>query len=178
MSMKHERPAALFSFVQGMAVCAMAGIAAAMVLCAVDLLGGVSVIPNVLLMEELGLMDAPVALVIIPVLAGAGVGGCLLWLLAEFVMMCSRVKRQTAFTEANVRALGRIAQAFAIGGALLLLCGGAMMDWLLMGLRGVDSPVWGLLPAFAAWSAALLVRAIQVLMKRAVEMQSEKDLTV
>ena len=35
-----------------------------------------------------------------------------------------------------------------------------------------------LLPAFAAWTAALLVRAIQVLLKRAVEMQTESDLTV
>jgi len=38
--------------------------------------------------------------------------------------------------------------------------------------------LWYLLPAFAAWTAALLVRAIQVLMKRAVDMQTESDLTV
>ena len=53
-----------------------------------------------------------------------------------------------------------------------------LMDWLLLGMRGFRSPVWWLLPSFAAWTAALLVRAIQVLMKRAVEMQTESDLTV
>ncbi len=109
---------------------------------------------------------------------GAGVGGCLMWLLTEFVLMCSRVRKETAFTTANVKALGRIALAFFIGGVLLLPLGKPLMDWLLLGMRGVRSPIWWLLPPFVAWSAALLVRAIQVLMHRAVEMQTESDLTV
>ena len=103
---------------------------------------------------------------------------CLLWLLAEFVLMCARVRKETAFTAANVKALGHIALAFFLGGVLLVVAGNPLMSWLLTGMRGVSSPVWGLLPSFAAWTAALLVRAIQVLLKRAVEMQTESDLTV
>ena len=53
-----------------------------------------------------------------------------------------------------------------------------LMEWLLAGMRGVSSPVWGLLPSFVCWAAALMVRAIQVLMKRAEVLQTESDLTV
>lgn len=162
-----RRPTALFTFVQAMGVCAMVIVAAATGCCA-WLLGG-------------GFADAPAGqvweLVLIIGLV-AGVGGCVLWMLAEFVCMCGRVRKETAFTAANVRALGRIVLAFTIGGVLFLPLGKPMMDWLLLGMRGVRSPVWWLLPPFVAWSAALLVRAIQVLMRRAVEMQTEQDLTV
>lgn len=173
-----KRPVALFTFVQVMGMCAMAIVAATMVVCALGLFGNLTAIPNFLLMEQLNLLDTPLWMVVIPLLAGAGVGGCLLWILAEFVLMCGRVRRDTAFTAANVRALGRIVLAFVIGGVLLLPLGRAVMDWLLTGMRGVNARMWSLLPTFAAWAAALLVRAIQVLMRRAVEMQTEQDLTV
>ena len=106
---------------------------------------------------------------------------CALWCVAwgSFFGMCTRLmKAETAFTVQNVRALGHISLAFVIGGCFLLLLGKPLMDWLLLGMRGFRSPVWWLLPSFAAWTAALLVRAIQVLLKRAVEMQTESDLTV
>lgn len=171
MSMKHERPAALITFVQVMAVCAMAITAAALI--------GLVIVPVcgslvVSMTEGAGQVLEPLAVLV----TTAGVGACLIWLLAEFVMMCARVKKETAFTPANVRALGRIVLAFVLGGLFLLPLGKPMMDWLLLGMRGMRSAIWWLLPSFAAWAAALLVRAIQVLMKRAVEMQSEQDLTV
>lgn len=178
MRMNHERPVALFTFVQVMGLCAMAIVAATMVVCALGLFGSLTAIPNFLLMEQLNLLDMPLWTVLIPLLAAAGVGGCLMWLLAEFVLMCGRVRKETAFTTANVRALGRIVRAFVIGGVLLLAVGDPLMKWLLTGMRGVESPVWMVLPTFVAWAAALLVRAIQVLMRRAVEMQTEQDLTV
>lgn len=177
-SLAIRRPEALFTFVQVMGVCAMGIVAAAMVLCALNLLGNLTSLPNFLLMEQLNLLDTPLWLVLIPLLAGVGVGGCLMWLLAEFVLMCGRVRKETAFTAANVRALGRIAMAFAVGGVLLLAVGEQLMQWLLRGMRGVESPVWMVLPSFVAWAAALMVRAIQVLMRRAVDMQTEQDLTV
>ncbi|MBQ2952333.1 MAG: DUF2975 domain-containing protein [Clostridia bacterium] len=171
MSMKKGRPVALFTFVQAMGLCAM-------VIVAVTILAGV-IIPvcgSLITAAQEGGSDIGNMLLIL--LTVTGVGACLMWLLLEFVLMCGRVKKETAFTAANVRALGRIVLAFVIGGVFMLLLGKPMMDWLLLGMRGFRSPVWWLLPAFVAWTAALLVRAIQVLLKRAVDMQNESDLTV
>ena len=172
MSRKHDRPLALITFVLAMGACAMAVVAA------MTVEAMLVAVPNYVKMAQLELLDVPLWLVLTQLVAGAGTGACLLWLLAEFVLMCARVRKETAFTAKNVRALGRIALAFFIGGVLLLASGGPLMDWLLMGMRGVSSPLWGLLPSFVAWAAALLVRAIQVLMRRAVDMQTESDLTV
>ena len=172
MTRKTERPVTLITIVLAMGVCAMAIVGVAMVEAAVVSL------PNYLQMARLKLLDVPLWLPLLQVILGAGAGACLLWLLAEFVLMCARVRKETAFTAANVKSLGHIALAFFIGGVLLVVAGNPLMSWLLTGMRGVSSPVWGLLPSFAAWTAALLVRAIQVLMKRAVEMQTESDLTV
>lgn len=173
-----KRPAALFILVQAMGVCAMVIVAVPMAMYALELLGVLTAVPNYLLMDSLEILDVPVWLLLLQEFATAGLGVCLLWLLLEFVRMCGRVRKETAFTPANVRAVGRIALAFTIGGALLLLVGMPLMDWLLTGMRAVESPVWGLLPPFAAWAAALMVRAIQVLLRRAVDMQTEQDLTV
>lgn len=171
MKTKHRRPQVLITFVQVMAICAM-------VIVAATVLAGV-IIPvcgSLIAAMREGAGDIGNMLLILLMVAGAG--GCVLWLLLEFVLMCGRVRRDTAFTSANVQALGRIALAFVIGGAFMLLLGKPMMDWLLLGMRGFRSPVWWLLPAFVAWTAALLVQAIRVLLKRAVEMQTENDLTV
>lgn len=165
------RPVAMFTFVQVMGLCAMAIVTAAM-------MAVVTSIPNYVVMNSLGILDLPLWLLGLLALPAAGVGGCLLWLLVEFVCMCGRVRKETAFTATNVRALGRIVLSFVIVGALLLPLGKPLMDWLMLGLRGYRSPLLWLLPSFAAWTAALLVRAIQVLMRRAVDMQTEQDLTV
>ncbi len=162
MNGKHERPLGLFRFVQGMGLAAMALVIAGLALGIWWMTGA--------------LADTPPALLVTALCAGTG--GCLLWLLTEFVGMCSRVRKMTAFTEANVRALGRMALALLLCGGFLLPLGKPLMDWLLLGLRGIRSPLWWLLPTFAAWTAALMVRAIQALMRRAVEMQTEADLTV
>lgn len=178
MNKKPERPLALFTFVQVMGMCAMAVVAGAIVMCALGLFGGLTAVPNFLLMEQLGLLDVPLPMLVLQEVAAASVGACLLWVLAEFVFMCGRVRKETAFTAANVRALGRIALAFFLAGGLILPTAARLMSWLLLGMRGVDSPVWQLLPTFMAWVAALMIRAIQVLLRRAVEMQTEQDLTV
>ena len=171
MSGMHKRPVALFTFVQVMAVCAM-------VISGVAIIGMVIIPVCGSLIVNLAEGYGQIGELLAVLLTTAGLGGCLLWLLLEFVLMCGRVKKETAFTAVNVRALGRIALAFCLGGVVLLPLGKPLMDWLLLGMRGFRSPIWWLLPAFAAWTAALLVRAIQVLMKRAVEMQTENDLTV
>ena len=166
MSKKHNRPLALFALAQAMGICAMVISAAALLLAVIVPACG-SIIAG---------MAAGEPVVVLVVVSGLGV--CVMWLLTEFVLMCGRVRKETAFTVQNVRALGHISLAFVIGGCFLLLLGKPLMDWLLLGMRGFRSPIWWLLPAFVAWAAALLVRAIAVLMKRAVEMQTESDLTV
>lgn len=171
MSGMHKRPVALFTFVQVMAVCAM-------VISGVAIIGMVIIPVCGSLVTSLTEGYAQLGEVLAVLLTTAVLGGCLLWLLLEFVLMCGRVKKETAFTAANVRALGRIALAFCLGGVVLLPLGKPLMDWLLLGMRGFRSPVWWVLPAFVAWTAALMVRAIQVLLRRAVEMQTESDLTV
>ena len=159
------RPVGLIFFVQTMAV-------GAMLLCI-----GLIVAAALLLLNGIRLRGAPAggAWWLLGLL---GAGCCLLWLLTEFVLMCGRVRKETAFTTTNVRALGRMALAFLLGGMLLLPAAPTVMDALLLGLRNVHSPVWWGLPSFTAWTAALMVRAIQVLMRRAVELQTETDLTI
>lgn len=162
-----SRPAVMFTFVQLMGLCALAIVAAAMVFIGKEVAASLRDVPQELWWDPL-----------LVLVLSAGVGGCLLWLLTEFILVCGRVRKETAFTQKNVRALGRISLAFAVIGVLLLPLGKPLMDSLLLGLRGVRSPVWWLLPSFAAWAAALMIRAIQVLMRRAVDMQDEQDLTI
>lgn len=175
MTKKHERPVALFTFVQVMGVCALAIAGVPLALFSMGMIH--DIVRGALMLPQ----DA---WLLVQYLCSIGVAVCLMWLLTEFVGMCGRVRKETAFTAANVRALGRIALAFLIGGGLLLVAGELLMALLLIGMRGFFfdtgsvSPLWYFLPTFAAWTAALMVRAIQVLLKRAVDMQTESDLTV
>lgn len=169
MSKKHERPAGLFALVQALGLCAIVIVATTMIIFSVGLVSDLAAVG----------LDMPGDLwMLVQLLCGWGAGVCLLWMLAEFVRMCGRVRKETAFTPVNVKSLGRIALSFLVGGALLLPSGGPIMDVLLLGMRGATSPLWAFLPTFAAWLAALMVWAIRVLLSRAVEMQTESDLTV
>ena len=173
MKTKHDRPLALITFVQVMGWCAI------LIVGVPTALGLVGVVRDAV---SGGLAEDP--WLVVQCLCIAGTGVCVLSLLLDFVCMCGRVRKETAFTPANVRALGRIAMAFAIAGVLLILSGEVLVALLTICLRGFfydAGPtlwLWELLPAFAAWTAALMVRAIQVLMKRAAAMQTESDLTV
>ena len=172
MSKRNERPLALITFVQGM------GVAALVLLGGLLAMFAVGFVSDLIHHGEMLVSDLDFPWIFMQLLCCMGVGGCVLWLLTEFVAMCGRVKRKTAFTEKNVRALGRIVMAFAIAGVLLLPCGGLLIGFLRLGLPGADRLILPLLPTGAAWAAALLVRAIQVLMRRAEELQSVQDLTI
>ncbi len=111
-------------------------------------------------------------------LCGTGAAICALLVAVEMFRVCGRVKTETAFTEVNVRALQRIVLAFAGAAVLLLPVGGALMDLVLWGTFAQVNALWGLLPSFVCGMAALLVRAIVLLLRRAVDMQAENDLTV
>lgn len=158
------RPQTLITLVQLAGVFAIAACVGTLIFCAF----------------YLGLLEpnTPAADVVSFLLGGVGTVACLTWMLMEFVLMCGRVRRSTAFTAVNVRALGRIALALFIAGGLLLPVGAPLMDWLLLGLRGAGMTLAQLLPTLLAWTAALMARAVQVLMRRAVEMQCEQELTI
>lgn len=102
----------------------------------------------------------------------------LIWVEIEAFCICGRVRKASAFSRKNERALGRIAIALCIAGCLSLLFGNAIIPWLLTGLA-ILTPIveWMLLP-FILLTLALMVRAVQVLMRRALTLQEESDLTV
>ena len=96
----------------------------------------------------------------------------------EAIGIFGRMKKASAFSERNSSALGRIAVALAIAGMVALLFGNSLVPFLLQGLPAVSPVVERLLLPFMLLVIALMVRAVQVLMRRALTMQTETDLTV
>lgn len=134
-----------------------------------------SSIPNYVIMHHLKLTDTTAFL---SLLRDFVLGGLLIWVEIEAFCICGRVKKSSAFSAKNEKALGRVAAALCIAGGLSLLFGDSIIPWLLTGLP-ILSPVveWLLLP-FILLTLALMIRAVQVLMRRALDMQEESDLTV
>lgn len=99
--------------------------------------------------------------------------------LITFFRLCSRIKRGTAFTSVNARAMGRIALCCLAAGTALLL------SWIIILIAeafwgGVIGLYWTEMAVLAcaflavgavAWALCLLVR-------RAVALQEDADLTV
>lgn len=96
----------------------------------------------------------------------------------EAFRICRRVKKASAFSTKNEKALGRITTALCIAGCLALLFGDAIFPWLLTGLPAISPIVERLLLPFILLTLALMIRTVQVLMRRALDMQEESDLTV
>ncbi|MBQ8202136.1 MAG: DUF2975 domain-containing protein [Clostridia bacterium] len=167
MKTRQERPSMLFTIMQVMACAAVLTCvitwAIAVLVMLRDLTAGRS---------SFGVMT------VVTLLCATGVAGSGMMIAAELFCMCSRVKRETAFTAANVRSLGRMVAAFAAAGVLLIPVSGPLMDWFTWGLTQAGCGLWMVLPPFACWMAALLMRAVQLLLRRAVEMQAEQELTV
>lgn len=168
-------PVALLTFAQAMGAVALVAVGVPLGLfglgALMDVLGGALDLPR----------EWPLLL---QCLCCFGVGVSALVLLTEFVLLCGRVRRGATFTEENVAALGRIANAFFAGGTLLLIGGELLVGLAVICIHGflagdgAVSPLWLPMFAFMAWAAALMVRAIQAQMKRAVRMQTEVNLTV
>lgn len=171
---KHERPSGLFVIAQALGILAALAIPCGLAILAFS---GANAAPALVIREYLGGPSADASQAVMMALL-ALVGACLVWLLVEFVLLCGRLRKETAFTAANARCLGRIALAFLLGGVVLLAAGGPLMDFLLMGLPLKGLLPMQLLPSFMSFTAALMVRGVQVLLRRAVEMQTEQELTV
>lgn len=106
------------------------------------------------------------------------VGVCMIWVEVEAFRICGRAKKASAFSEINIASLGRIVKALGIAGLIALILGDSILPYLLTGLPAISPVVERLLLPFTLLTLALMVRAVQVLMRRAVTMQEETDLTV
>ena len=112
------------------------------------------------------------------VLPETAVGILLAYVGIEAFRLCGRVKTSSAFSAKNEKALGRIALALCVAGGLSLLFENNLFPWLLTGLPAISPIVERLLLPFILLTLALMIRAVQVLMRCALTMQEESDLTV
>lgn len=138
-------------------------------------------LPNYLLLNRLGLTESSIVLQILIflfLLRDLALGVCLIFVEVEAIRICGRTKKTSAFSKLNVSGLGRIVRALVMAGMLTLVLGDSIIPALLTGLPKVAPVVERLLLPFTLLTLALMVRAVQVLMRRAVEMQEETDLTV
>ena len=106
------------------------------------------------------------------------VGVCLLIVEMQVFHVCGVVKRFSAFSPVTERSLGRIVRALGVMAAVLVPLGLPVMEWLTTGLPALFVPLAALLPAFAAVTLMAMVRVVQLLLRRAIELQDEADLTV
>ncbi len=140
-----------------------------------------------MLSEILFLLAAFAVLMMLPLTKGAplwqrigavGVACCALAAVYGGALLCHRARKQSVFTAETVKILGQASGALAAMGVLLIPLGLPLMNWLLAGLPEVHIALRAALPAFTALGLSLMVRTVQLLMRRAVSMQDENDLTV
>lgn len=114
---------------------------------------------------------------ILTVLRDVALALLLVWVEVEACLVCGRVRKSSAFSTANAKALGRIALALGLAGLLTLLLGDSVVPWLLTGLT-VPAAVERLLLPFILLTLAGMLRAVQLLLCHALAMQHENALTI
>ncbi len=112
------------------------------------------------------------------ILCASTLAGLLLWAETEACYICGRVKKSSAFSVENAKALGRIALALFLAGMACLPTGDIIIPQLLSGLPQVHPVVERALLPFMLVTVAAMLRAVQLLMRRALTLQEENDLTV
>ena len=124
--------------------------------------------------------------VICALMAVAGVSVCCYVTLASFFMLLQRMKKETAFTQRNCRALGRMALCCAVAAAMLFL----LMGYILFGVflptlsftdslgRFVEAGCMLMLWPFGFGVVSLLIQGVRVLMARAIALREEQELVV
>ena len=105
-------------------------------------------------------------------------GGCLFCAEIEAIGLLGRMKKASAFSEKNEAALGRIVTTVTLAGIIALLFGNSIVPYLLLELPTVTPVMEHLLLPFLLLGVALMIRAVQLLMRRALTMQDENALTV
>lgn len=104
-------------------------------------------------------------------------GICLFCAEIEAIGLLQRLKKASAFSEKNEKALGHIALALGLSSALTLLFGDHIIPFLLTDLPAVSPIVTRLLP-FMLLTLTGMLRTVQLLVRRAMTMQDENALTV
>ena len=104
-------------------------------------------------------------------------GVCLFCAEIEAIGLLQRLKKASAFSEKNEKALGHIAAALFLGGALTLLFGDGVVPFLMQGLA-FPAVLKRLLAPFILLTLAGMLRAVQLLTRQALAMQDENALTV
>lgn len=174
-----KRPVALMTLAQVMAqvICALA-----ILLTIHATLINISLLfPNFVISNSLGVYkDDPMLAVLnfLPLLRDLPLGACLVAAEIGTIRLCGRMKKSSTISEANVKGLGRIAKAIAIAGGITLLFGNSIVPFLLTGLPSIAPAAAYLLLPFMLLTVALMIRTVQLLMRRALDMQDENELTV
>lgn len=140
-----------------------------------------ALVPNLALMGLYGLNETSVMLQMLfalTLLRDLALGACLVYAEVEAIRIFGRVKKASAFSELNVAGLGRIVKSLTIAGLITLVLGNSLIPYLLTGLPAINPVVEQLLLPFMLLTIALMIRAVQALMRRAVEMQEETTLTI
>ncbi len=138
-------------------------------------------LPNYVLIYSLGLNEDSLLLTVLnflPLLRDLFLGACLVVAEIGAFRLCGRMKTSSTFSEANVKGLGSIAKALAIAGGITLLFGNSIVPFLLTGLPNIAPVMAYLLLPFLLLTVALMIRTVQLLMRRALDMQDENELTV
>lgn len=108
---------------------------------------------------------------VIGLLVLVAVSLCACAALVLFIALCQRLKRDTAFTAENVVSLRHIAQSCGLAG--IITAGAGAWLW----LSGV-MPFPLLLLGFLFLALALMAYTLHLLLRQAVEIQQENELTV
>ena len=124
--------------------------------------------------------------VICALLAVVGVSVCCYVALGSFVMLLQRMKKETAFTRRNSKALGRIALSCLVAAAMLLMLMGYISFGVFLPTRSFTGSVWQFMETsfmlmlwpFGFGVVALLIQGVRVLMDRAITIREEQELVV
>ncbi len=170
-----KRPVALMTLAQ--VICALAVLLTVLA----TLINIALLFPDYFVLNSLDVYkDDPMLAVLnfLPLLRDLFLGACLVVAEIGAIRLCGRMKTSSTFSEANVKGLGRIAKAIAIAGGITLLFGNSIVPFLLTGLPNIAPVVAYLLLPFLLLTVALMIRTVQLLMRRALDMQDENELTV
>lgn len=170
-----KRPVALMTLAQ--VICVLAVLLTVLV----TLESVVLPFPNYVKLYSLGLIEDSLLLTVLkflPLLRDLFLGACLVDAEIGAIRLCGRMKKSSTFSEANVKGLGRIAKAIAMAGGITLVFGNDIVPFLLKGLPNIAPVVAYLLLPFLLLTVALMIRTVQLLMRRALDMQDENELTV
>lgn len=175
-----RRPRGLLSVLQALTVCVML-VGTWFAAC----LGFFGVSAAQELLSGTVLVDARTCVVVFGALATvAAVSVCSYITLGSFLALLERMKRETAFTERNCAALGRMAGCCGVAAAILFVMMVYILGGVLAELESHDSlfaisfTAMLMVFPFGYGLVALMIQGVKVLMVRAMNLRKEQELVV